>query len=229
MAAAARSDSTKASAVATTSFGDLYDFPSELFADGADMSSVSLSAAALASFRAESDPVAAAAAAAAIEASQAEDGAEDNVAGGPSADRSSLSSRTSKGDKILEMADTSSAAIREIVTKIEEARANAKARAERFGETYKEQLWESFLTKKELVRLIRQRKPAAVVKGKKASMGFVCLLMRCSRLRIRVCVLGEEGGGEGKGALGDAIAQLPLMPCYPCRRSCSPVWRGRDG
>ncbi|KAA0150118.1 hypothetical protein FNF29_05558 [Cafeteria roenbergensis] len=63
-----------------------------------------------------------------------------------------------KADKILAKADMSSAAIREIVAKIQDSRASARARAARYGEPYTEPRWESFLTKKELLRLVRQQR-----------------------------------------------------------------------
>lgn len=72
----------------------------------------------------------------------------------PAAERKPMT----KADKILAKADMSSAAIREIVAKIEDSRANARAQAARYGEPYTEPRWESFLTKKELLRLVRQQR-----------------------------------------------------------------------
>jgi len=66
----------------------------------------------------------------------------------------------SRADKILAKADRSSAAIRAIIAKIEDARATARARASRFDEQYAEPRWETFLTKKEILRLVRQRERA---------------------------------------------------------------------
>jgi hypothetical protein len=54
--------------------------------------------------------------------------------------------------------------LREIIAKVELAREDAKIRAERFGHAYKEPRWETYLTKKEILRLLRQ-KSAGFVAG----------------------------------------------------------------
>jgi hypothetical protein len=151
---------------------DLYDYPTDLFASGADPTSVSFSAAALASLPSRGETAASVAAAAAIAA--ALDAGDEHLAVGAETGAAAFS-KSSKADKILSMADTSSAVIRDIVGKIETARANAKARADRFGEAYTEPRWETFLTKQELLRLVRQRKPEAETKGEPSNGRFLCL------------------------------------------------------
>ncbi len=128
-----------------------------------------------------------------------------------------------KADKILAKADMSSAAIREIVAKIQDSRASARARAARYGEPYTEPRWESFLTKKELLRLVRQQRQVHE-SGELAAPGHARLaaltIAHNAAVRFAKVVWGRWwGAGEGTGQLRAGSPNAPRADCARCPRA----------